>query len=87
MRSFTRDSEKASYSRSKHGSFSDEAAFKSPGESKRRWRRRCCWLLIGLVVLLVVLFLAGLITWLVVKPTYPALTIDDIAIHSVKVYY
>jgi hypothetical protein len=86
MNSFTRDSEKASYSRSKHGSFSDEA-FKSPGESKRKWRRRCCWLLIGLAVLIVVLFFAGLITWLVVKPTYPHLTIADIAIHSVKVYY
>lgn len=86
MRSFTRDSEKASYSRSKHGSFNDEA-FNSPGGSKRKWRRRCCWMLIGLVVLLVVLFLAGLITWLVVKPTYPVLTIQDIAIHSVKVYY
>ena len=82
---FSSNSERAPYSRSKHGSFNVEEYHVDGPLKKKRCRRCCCCTMIACLVLLLVLFLVGLTLYLVLKPKYPSVEMSNIAVANVKV--
>ncbi|KAG0625900.1 hypothetical protein M758_2G086700 [Ceratodon purpureus] len=82
---FSSNSERAPYSRSKHGSFNVEEYHVDGPLKKKRCRRYCCCTMIACLVLLLVLFLVGLTLYLVLKPKYPSVEMSNIAVANVKV--
>lgn len=80
---FTKASER--YSRSKHGSFHEEFNVEPSTKKRKSWKRCCCWTIIFVSVLLLLVFFVGLTVYLVVNPKYPSVEMSNISISNMKV--